>query len=209
MMASLIKNLTVKQQKELFPQLNYLNISEYQNFCKKHQILFHIYIELPNGKLKKTSDKDRKGIVLSRIKKYLLTGKIPKSTIIKKHVIQLTNDQQGLTPNDQLYYGQYNTKNKSWLDLLKNLTDGKFKDGAIAREVIREFWTKGKAPTYAEFAKAWLIACKKHSRPNPEWAYLTDKANGFKNIDWKNYRKLQAQKALRTLNSIKLNPNSR
>lgn len=208
-MASLIKNLTVKQQAELFQQLNYLNISEYQSFCKKHQIPFHIYIELPNGKIKKTSEKDRKGLVLSRIKKYLQTGKIPKSTLIKKHVIQLTTGKQDLTPKDQLYYGQYNTKNKSWLNLLKNLTGGNFKDGAIAREVIREFWTKGKAPTYAEFAKAWLIACKKHSQPNPEWAYLTDKAIGFKIIDWKNYRKLQTQKALRTLNSIKLNPTSR
>jgi hypothetical protein len=72
-MASLIKNLTVKQQAELFQQLNYLNISEYQSFCKKHQIPFHIYIELPNGKIKKTSEKDRKGLVLSRIKKYLQT----------------------------------------------------------------------------------------------------------------------------------------
>ncbi len=59
--SSLIKNLTDKQQAELFQQLNYLNISEYQSFCKKHRIPFHIHIELPNGKLKKTSDRFKSG----------------------------------------------------------------------------------------------------------------------------------------------------
>ena len=64
--------------------------------------------------------------------------------------------------------------------MVHGLTNGEFKDGAIARILAREFWTDGKAPTFAEFAKAWLKANKKglgvHLGLHPEAAWLTDRA---------------------------------
>src|SRR5207249_933177 len=44
---------------ELFKEMNYLNIKEYQGFCDRHKIPYHIHIEI-DGRLKKTSEKDRK-----------------------------------------------------------------------------------------------------------------------------------------------------
>jgi hypothetical protein len=37
---------------------------------------------------------------------------------------------------------------------LGELTDGRFRDGAVARVLAMEFWTRGEAPTLAEFARA-------------------------------------------------------
>ena len=60
---------------ELFKEMNYLNIKEYQGFCDKHKIPYHIHIEM-NGRLKNTGEKDRKNIVLARMRKFIATGKI-------------------------------------------------------------------------------------------------------------------------------------
>jgi hypothetical protein len=61
-------------------------------------------------------------------------------------------------------------------NVLKKLTDGRFKNGAIARILARDFWSKGIAPTYEEFASAWVAASDDHTQPNPEWAFLSDRA---------------------------------
>jgi hypothetical protein len=68
--------------------------------------------------------------------------------------IQLTN----IAPTTKLHFGQYDKNNTQFLKVMKSLTGGKFKDGAIARILIREFWTDGKAPTLREYAKAWLAS---------------------------------------------------
>ncbi|RFA30022.1 hypothetical protein CAI21_07335 [Alkalilimnicola ehrlichii] len=72
--------------------------------------------------------------------------------------------------------------------LLKQLTSGAFKDGAIARILLNEFWSNGVAPTYREYAAAWLRAKEAHTRPNPEWAFLSDKADLKDTKDWKQLR---------------------
>ena len=42
--------------------------------------------------------------------------------------------------------------------LLRDLTAGRFRDGAVARVVAMAFWTRGQAPTLDEFARSWMKA---------------------------------------------------
>lgn len=201
-MSSLIKHLSPIQQKDLFEQLNYLNIGEYTSLCKRFQISIKIFVELDNGKFKKTSDKDRKGVILKKIKSYLLTDKQPKPTMIPKKVVNFAKLPSSLKKQDKLHYGQYDRNNREFFKLLGQLTNGAFKDGAIARHVIRDFWISGKAPTLEQFARAWVKATKDHKKPKPEWAFLTDRFNGFSEGDWKKLRIKKANAALKILKSI-------
>jgi len=86
--------------------------------------------------------------------------------------------------------------------LLKDLTNGKFKDGAIARILAREFWASGKAPTFLEFAVAWLKATGEHKRPNPEWAFLSDRHDKKVVANWKTLRAQKAKLVLKTLKQL-------
>ena len=86
--------------------------------------------------------------------------------------------------------------------MLRRLTSGEFKDGAIARILAREFWTNGKAPTFAEFAKAWLKARKKGLGLHPEAAWLTDRARNEAGKYWKAKRERKAKKVLKILSAI-------
>jgi hypothetical protein len=66
-----------------------------------------------------------------------------------------------------------------------------------------EFWTNGKAPTLAEFARAWTRAdANKHELITAEYAYLTDLQHKRVDSDWKSLRKVKAASALRTLARI-------
>ena len=55
--------------------------------------------------------------------------------------------------------------------LLRELTAGRFQDGAVARVLAMEFWTRGEAPTLEEFARSWTKAktrstgCSRRSTP--------------------------------------------
>ena len=80
---------------------------------------------------------------------------------------------------DRVFYGEYKDTDAKMLALMKHLTGGKFEAGAISQEVLRACWTRGEAPTYSEFAKLWLKAREEHTKPNPEWAFLTDRAKGI------------------------------
>ena len=86
--------------------------------------------------------------------------------------------------------------------LLKKLTDGHFENGAIARILARKFWSKGEAPTFPEFAAAWLQERKAHRRPNPEWAFLSDRASRGVVPDWKKLRARKAAAVLKLLGRI-------
>ena len=85
------------------------------------------------------------------------------------------------------------------LDLMKRLTGAKFRNGAIARILARQFWSKGTAPTYREFAAAWLKAVAEHKRPNPEWAFLSDRSHGADTTNWKQLRNKKARQVLEVL----------
>jgi hypothetical protein len=82
---------------------------------------------------------------------------------------------------------------------MKGLTDGRFRFGAVAQEVLRACWSSGDAPTYREFAVRWDEAVRDHDEPNPEWAYLSDLAHGTAGDGWKDKRVREARVALRLL----------
>jgi len=185
---------------ELFKEMNYLNIKEYQGFCDQHEIPYHIHIET-NGGLKKTSETDRKNIVLARMRKFVATGNIEGPTVFAKHVVSFEK-LKNVSPATKLHFGQYDKKNAQFIKVMRSLTDGKFRDGAIARIVIRDFWTDGKAPTLRKYAKAWIVSEVGYLEHHPEAAYLTDRRANGPDADWKALRIKKAKAVLAVLNKL-------
>jgi hypothetical protein len=86
---------------------------------------------------------------------------------------------------------------------LAELTGGRFRNGALARVLVMEFWTAGRAPTIEEFARAW-VAAKAEPRDllTTEYAYLTDVQRGQAGAGWKAKRKEKAERAIAALDRI-------
>jgi len=202
MAASLIAKLPKEQREQLLADLNYLNMAEIKSFCQRHSIPYRITIETEDGSTKTTSEVDRKGVVLDRIRTVLQKGVIPEETRFNARIACFDPPPAELTPDDRVFYGQYDKSNRQMIVLMKELTDGQFRDGAIARILVREFWTRGKAPTFKEFAAAWLQAVREHTAPNPEWAFLSDRTRGTAAKDWKKLRAKKAASVLKRLDQI-------
>jgi hypothetical protein len=201
-MPSPLSKLGLTERRQLLEDLNYLHLEEILGFCKRHSIPYSIWIETSRGQYKKTGENDRKGVILERIRQYLRTGEIKSATRFPAHIVCLEVPAGSIKATDRLHYGQYEKTSRAMLDLLKKLTNGKFKNGAIARILAREFWSKGVAPTYQEFATAWMSAADNHTRPNPEWAFLSDRADGKGTANWKRLRNERARRALKTLDTL-------
>jgi hypothetical protein len=202
MPVSPLSRLPKDQHQALLDDLNYLNLAEIKSFCKQHSIPYAIAIETKDGSRKKTKEDDRKGVMLNRLRHFLRTGVVLEETCFPASVVSLDPLPDNLTAADRLFYGQYDKTNRTMVNLLRDLTGGHFRNGAIARILAREFWTQGKAPTFREFASAWLQATREHTEPNPEWAFLSDRANKVATPDWKKLRAQKASKALKALNRI-------
>jgi hypothetical protein len=202
MALSFISKLPGGKQEELLDDLNYLNISEIKSFCKRHSIPYRIAVETKDGRRRLTKDDDRKGVMLDRIRHFLKTGLILKETCFQAAVVCFDPLSDRITADDRLFYGQYEKTNRAMIALLKSLTNGEFENGAIARILARDFWSRGKAPTFREYASAWTLASREHLRPNPEWAFLSDRANKVAVPDWKGLRKQKASRAMKLLNQI-------
>ena len=201
-MPSLVSALSKAGQRELFDDLNYLNMGEIRGFCTRHSIPYVIWIELKGGRRRKTPDQDRKGVVLNRIRHYLRTGKVLPETCFPARVVCLDDPPVNVKATDRLFYGQYGKKNPAMTGLLERLTAGKFRSGAVARMLAREFWSKGTAPTFQEYAAAWLAASRSHTRPRPEWAYLSGRADRKMSANWKALRARKAKHVLGTLHRL-------
>jgi hypothetical protein len=197
-----ISKLPEDEQRKLLNDLNYLNTAEIKLFCERHSIPYRIAIETKDGRTKRTKDEDRKGVILARIRHFLETGVVLNQTCFPSSVVCFDPLPDKLKANDRLFYGQYDKANRTMIALLKDLTGGRFKNGAMARIVARDFWSKGTAPTFREYATAWLDEASKHTRPNPEWAFLSDRANKTAGPDWKKLRARKASEVLKTLNQI-------
>ena len=197
-----ISKMPKSERQELLNDLNYLNVPEIRAFCKRHSIPYRIAIETKDGRRRMTADDDRKGVMLDRVRYFLQTGVILEETCFRAAVVCFDELSDNITADDRLFYGQYEKTNRSMIALLKSLTDGQFKNGAIARILAREFWSSGKAPTFREYAAAWIQASRDHLRPNPEWAFLSDRANKMAVRDWKKLRGQKASKVIRVLNQI-------
>jgi hypothetical protein len=199
---SLISHLTRAERQELLDDLNYLNTAEIKAFCKKHSIPYAISYVTVEGQRRRAKEDDRKGVMLDRVRHFLTTDVVLPETCFPTAVVGFDAPSEDLTATDKLLYGQYDKTNGAMMAILKDLTDGKFKDGAVARILAREFWSRGEAPALETYAAAWLRATPEHTRPNPEWAFLSDRAKKTAGADWKRLRNKKARKVLRILNQI-------
>lgn len=202
MHGSPIARLPEGERRRLLDDLNYLNIGEIKRFCARHSIPYRIAIEGDDGVRRKTNEDDRKGVILERVRHFLKTGEILEATCFRATVVRFGAPSKPSGPSDRLFYGQYDKTNRAMVALLKKLTNGKFRNGAIARILAREFWSRGEAPTFKEYAAAWLRAVKEHKRPNAEWAFLSDKARGTAGAGWKRMRAKKAARVMKTLSRI-------
>src|SRR5688572_8362165 len=202
-MPNFLSQLTESEQARLLGELNYMNLEEIRRFCSERGIPYKIVAEHPNGTVKATKDADRKPIVLARVRRYLTTGQVAQPTCIAAAIVREENPPPRIGPRDRLYYRWYAKEFEGVMRLLRDLTAGRFRDGAVARVLAMEFWTRGEAPTLEEFARAWTTAkVKEHRLLTPEYAYLTDLRHQRADGDWKALRKVKAKSALETLERI-------
>lgn len=198
-MRNLLASLTKPEQSRLLEELNYLNLEEIRGFCSRRGIPYRIVAEYPNGRVKVTKDADRKPIVLARVRRYLTTGDVGQASRIPAGIVRESNPPARIGARDRLYYRWYAKEHHAVIRVLRELTDGRFKDGAVARVLAMELWTNGEAPTLAAFARAWTKAKAEEDRLlTPEYAYLTDLRHGRADGDWKAVRAAKAKSALAT-----------
>jgi hypothetical protein len=202
-MPNFLSRLTKSEQAQLLEELNYLNLEEIRGFCSARGIPYRVVAECSDGTVKTTKDTDRKPIVLARVRRYLRTGKVGQPTRISAQIVREENPPTRLAPRDHLYYRWYAKEFEGVLRLLRDLTGGRFRDGAVARVLAMEFWTRGEAPTFEEFARSWTKAkAEQHQLLTPEYAYLTDLRHQRAGGDWKLLRTAKAKSALATLSRI-------
>jgi len=200
----LLAGLAPEEQRQLLDDLNYLNLQEIRSFCDRHGLPYRILVEAPDrSRRTATRDTDRKPVILDRVCHYLATGDVPAATTIPAAIARPREPGRALGPTDRLYYRWYDKTDPTVIGLLQDLTDGRFRNGALARVLLMEHWTRGEAPTFAEFADAWLAATNgRRDLLSPEYAFLTDLRQGDAGADWKARRAARARRALELLDRI-------
>ena len=196
-----LSQLARKEQVRLLEELNYMNLAEIRGVCQSRGIPYRIVAGHSTSTPRATVDTDRKPIVLARLRRYLRTGNAGQPTCIAAKIVRTENPPARLGPRDRIYYRWYAKEHKGVIRLLRRLTNGRFKDGAVARVVAMEFWTRGTAPTFVEFARAWTKALERMV-VTPDYAYLTDLQRHQADGDWKALRRKKAASALKTLARI-------
>jgi len=201
--SNVLAKLNKTARARLLHELNYMNLAEIRGFCSARGIPYRIAAEHADGTVKATKDTDRKPIVLARIRRYLTTGKAGPPTCIPARIVREDTPPARLGDRDRLYYRWYAKEFGSVMRLLRDLTSGQFKDGAVARVLAMEFWTRGDAPTFEQFARSWTTAkADEHRLLTPDYAYLTDLKHRRAAGDWKALRRAKAKSALETLARI-------
>ena len=202
-MSNFLSQLTKSERARLLEELNYMNLEEIRGFCSERGIPYRIVAESSNGKVKATKDTDRKADRAGPCPPLSHDGQVGRPTCIPARIVREENPPARLGPRDRLYYRWYAKEFEGVLRLLRDLTGGRFKDGAVARVLAMEFWTRGEAPTFEEFARSWTKAkAEEHRLLTPEYAYLTDLKHQRADGDWKDLRKAKAKSALETLARI-------
>ena len=206
-MPNFLAKLNRGERARLLEELNYMNLDEIRGFCIPRGIPYRIVAEYSSGKIKATKDTDRKPIVLARVRRYLTTGDVGQASCIPVEIVREEKPPARLGPRDRLYYRWYAKEHEGVMRLLRDLTAGRFQDGAVARVVAMAFWTRGQAPTFEEFARSWMMAkAEQHRMLTPEYAYLTDVKHGRADDSWKALRTAKARSALKTLARIVPSP---
>jgi hypothetical protein len=206
-MPNFLSKLTKGEQVRLLEELNYMNLDEIRGFCFSRGIPYKIVAEYSNGKIRITKDTDRKPIMLARVRRFLTTGEVGRASCIPGEIVREQKPPARPGPRDRLYYRWYAKDHEGVMRLLRDLTAGRFQDGAVARVVAMAFWTRGQAPTFSEFARSWMKAkTDEHRLLTPEYAYLTDVKHRRADDDWKALRTTKAKSALKMLARIAPNP---
>jgi hypothetical protein len=177
--------------------LNYLNLREIRSFCDRHAIPYRIIAGTT-----RTQDTDRKPVILRRVRHFLMTGEVLDATRLSEAIVRRGAPPAVLRPTDRLYYRWYNKTYDTVIQLLADLTGGRFRNGALARVLIMEYWTSGQAPTFREFAKAWVSATdERRNLLSDEYAFLSDLQRGQAGPDWKLKRQQRASRFLSTIDA--------
>jgi hypothetical protein len=202
-MQGVLSSLGPVEQRELLDGLHYLNLREIRSFCDRRSIPYRILVATPDGRTKPTRDTDRKPVILDRIRHWLRTGEVPDATCLPARIVRRDGPPTALRPTDRLYYRWYNKTYGPVMGLLKDLTGGRFENGALARVLIMEFWSAGQAPTFEEFANAW-VAAKQEPRSllSADYAFLTDLRRGQAGPDWTSMRARKAGRVLAVLDEL-------
>ncbi|MGN9909870.1 hypothetical protein ACTMTJ_20190 [Phytohabitans sp. LJ34] len=197
-MGGVLAGLAAGRREELLDDLNYLNLGEIRAFCERHAIPYRIV-----AGAKVTRDTDRKPVILRRVRHFLTTGEVLGATRLAAEIVRPGGPPAELRESDRLYYRWYNKTYEPVTRLLAELTGGRFRDGALARVLVMEFWTAGEAPTFREFADAWVAADDEPRRLlSDEYAYLTDLQRGAAGPDWKLERRRRAERFLSTMDTL-------
>ena len=138
-MSNVLSQLSKAEQARLLEELNYMNLEEIRGFCSERGIPYRIMAKYPNGKVKATKDTDRKPIVLARVRRYLKTGEVGRPTCIPAEIVRTHDPPVRLRPRDRLYYRWYAKEYQGVMRQLRNLTAGRFQDGAVARVLAMDF----------------------------------------------------------------------
>lgn len=198
--------LTEAERADLDRTLHYLNMAEIRQVCRRFRIPWVIYVELPDGGRRRTKEVDRKLVVLERLRRYLETGEAQEPTVYPASVLGPSPLTAHPDAQDRLYYGHYDKTHQGLLRLLRSLTDGEFRNGAVARLLCRDYWERGDTPTFEDFAAAWIEANERGlgiaRGEHPEAAYLTDRARGEAGPEWKAKRAAYAAQALAYLDRL-------
>ena len=177
-----------------------MNVEEIRGFCTERGIPYLIMAESADGKVKA-----RRTLIESR-SCWPVSGAISQQgrsvqpTRIPAQIVREESPPARPGPRDRLYYRWYAKEFEGVMRLLRDLTGGRFKDGAVARVLAMEFWTRGEAPTFEEFARSWTKAkAQEYRLLTPEYAYLTDLKHHRADGEWKAVRTAKAKSALKTL----------
>src|SRR5262245_9732002 len=136
---SFLSRLTKRERARLLEELNYMNLEEIRGFCSARAIPYRIVAESSNGTVTAKKDTDRKPIVLARVRRYLRTGQIGKATCISLQIVRDENPPARPGLRDRLYYRWYAKEFDGVMRLLRDLTGGRFRDGAVARVLAMDF----------------------------------------------------------------------
>lgn len=204
-MGSLLVALSDAEVARLDETIYYLNMAELRQVCRRFGVPWAIYLDHPDGR-RRTKDVHRKLVVLQRLRRHLETGETQEPTVYPGSVAAPGPLPEHPRPDDRLFYGHYDKRHEGLLRLLDSLTDGRFRNGAVARLLCRDYWERGETPTFEEFAHAWLAADERGfgvaRGEHPEAAYLTDRAKGNAGPDWTAQRAAKAAEALAYLERL-------
>src|SRR5262245_49046779 len=121
-MSNLLAKLTTSERARLLEDLNYMNLEEIRGFCSARGIPYRIVAEHADGTVRATKDTDRKPIVLTRVRRYLTTGRVGTPTRIAASIVRDEVPPARPEPHDRLYYRWYAKEFDGVIRLLRDLT---------------------------------------------------------------------------------------